>query len=78
MITNAAPSKALLGSTNGLAQTAASLMRAIGPASTTALFAFSVEKGTYGGWLIYSILMVFAFVSVGLSLLLDDSPRRYV
>ncbi|KAF8335061.1 major facilitator superfamily domain-containing protein [Cantharellus anzutake] len=44
MITNAAPSKSLLGCTNGLAQTAASLMRAIGPAGATALFAVSVDK----------------------------------
>jgi len=75
MITNAAPSKALLGNTNGLAQTAASLMRAIGPASITALFAVSVEKNLLGGWLIYVIMVALTLSSVGFSLLLDDRPQ---
>ncbi|KAF9513234.1 hypothetical protein BS47DRAFT_1459060 [Hydnum rufescens UP504] len=48
LVTKASPSRSCLGAVNGCAQTAASLMRAIGPASTTALFAVSVEKNLMG------------------------------
>ncbi|KAG9084535.1 hypothetical protein FRC07_013614, partial [Ceratobasidium sp. 392] len=40
-ISNAPPDPMSLGATNGLAQTSASIMRAIGPAITTSLFALS-------------------------------------
>ncbi|KAL7419048.1 hypothetical protein Q5752_005884 [Cryptotrichosporon argae] len=41
---NAAPSRRSLGALNGLAAALASLSRVIGPASTNALFAYSIEQ----------------------------------
>jgi len=73
LVTEAAPSKALLGSTNGLAQTVASLMRAVGPASSTSLFAFSTERRhILGGGLVWMILLTISIVGIGTSLLLDS------
>jgi len=76
LVTNASPSRSCLGAVNGCAQTAASLMRAIGPASTTALFAVSVEKNLMGGKLVFVILLALVAVGVGLSLFQDDGPMK--
>ncbi|EIN04047.1 MFS general substrate transporter [Punctularia strigosozonata HHB-11173 SS5] len=59
-ITSAAPSKRCLGAVNGLAQTTASVVRAVGPAASTSLFAFSVEHDVLGGYAAYAILDAFA------------------
>ncbi|KAJ3557587.1 hypothetical protein NM688_g1389 [Phlebia brevispora] len=53
-----APNKRSLGGTNGLAQVAASVVRAIGPALSTSLFAASVEHNWLGGNAVY-VCMVF-------------------
>ncbi|QRW18662.1 major facilitator superfamily transporter [Rhizoctonia solani] len=45
LITAASPSRALLGTTNGLAQTSCSLIRALGPAGAASLFAYSSGEG---------------------------------
>ncbi|KAG8831961.1 hypothetical protein FRC17_002285 [Serendipita sp. 399] len=53
----ASPSRSALGATNGIAQTAASIARAIGPASTTAFYAFSSHHpDILGGFLVYFVL----------------------
>ncbi|KAF9513231.1 hypothetical protein BS47DRAFT_1279492, partial [Hydnum rufescens UP504] len=69
LLTNASPSRAVLGKVNGLAQTAVSLVRAIGPASSTALFALSVEKNLMGGRLVFVVLLMVVVLGVGLSFL---------
>lgn len=61
---SSAPSSSALGATNGLAQTTASIARAIGPESATSLFAISVEKDLLGGRLVYVVLLV--LVGLGL------------
>ncbi|KAF8329788.1 major facilitator superfamily domain-containing protein [Cantharellus anzutake] len=72
LITEAAP-KAHLGGINGFAQTGASLVRAIGPAGSTSLFAFSVERHhILGGGLVWLILVILTFVSVGMCFLLEE------
>ncbi|KAH9481792.1 Major facilitator-type transporter psiT2 [Psilocybe cubensis] len=62
-ITTSSPNKRSLGATNGLSQTTVSIARAIGPALSTSLFSYSVEKrllGGFGVYAIFSILSVFA------------------
>ena len=64
-VSSAAPSKQLLGTTNGLAQTVASIQGTIIPAATDWLFAFSITNDVLGGILVYVVLM--SGVSIGLS-----------
>lgn len=56
-IAAAAPNKQSLGATNGIAQLAASILRAIGPAMSTSLFAASVENNWLGGNAVYVFLV---------------------
>ena len=63
-ISSAAPDKRLLGAMNGLAQTVASIQRAIGPAAAGSLFAFSVTNNILGGNFVYFVF----FMLVGLGL----------
>ncbi|KAG9095475.1 hypothetical protein FRC07_011096 [Ceratobasidium sp. 392] len=57
LITSAAPSKSSLGTINGISQATVSVMRAIGPATATSLFALSMDKQLWGGWFVYAVLM---------------------
>ncbi|THV02477.1 MFS general substrate transporter [Dendrothele bispora CBS 962.96] len=56
-----APNDRSLGATNGLSQTCISIMRAIGPAASTSLFALSLQQNLLGGNLVY---VIFAAVTV--------------
>jgi hypothetical protein len=58
-LTAAVPSRSAFGATTGLAQTLTSIMRAIGPAGATSLFALSVEHNLLGGALVYAVLCTF-------------------
>ncbi|KAF7986456.1 hypothetical protein HWV62_31229 [Athelia sp. TMB] len=60
----AAPNKRSLGATNGIAQTVVSVVRAIGPAASTSLFALSVKHNLLGGYAVYLILAVLSGVSL--------------
>ncbi|KAG2739772.1 MFS general substrate transporter [Suillus brevipes Sb2] len=60
IITASAPTKNTLGTINGLAQTSASIARAIGPAFTTSLFAASKEHNLLGGNAVFFILFMLA------------------
>ncbi|KAG1738984.1 major facilitator superfamily domain-containing protein [Suillus lakei] len=65
-INNGAPSRDLLGATNGLAQTLGSMMRTVGPTEVSSLFALSLEKNLAGGtavsWIMCMIIiLVLAF-----------------
>lgn len=66
-ITSSAPNKGSLGATNGLAQTTASVVRAIGPAAATSLFALSTSRGLLGGHLVYVVLLVGALGALGVA-----------
>ena len=68
------PSQDSLGAVNGLSQTATSIMRTLGPASTTSFFAFSVEKNLLGGNLVYFILILLTIVAFAAAQLLPDEP----
>ncbi|KAG8904028.1 hypothetical protein FRB99_002370 [Tulasnella sp. 403] len=51
----AAAEKNALGSTNGIAQTAVSFIRMIGPAAATSLFAWTMEGNVMNGRFVYSL-----------------------
>lgn len=71
------PTKETLGAVNGIAQTMASIARAIGPASATSLFALSMQrKDIAGGYLVYCVLGALTVVAVGVSRLLPAEPWR--
>ena len=55
-VTEAAPSRSLLGATNGLVQTTASVARAVGPALSTSLYSFSVQHDVYAVFAFFAIL----------------------
>ncbi|KAH9855870.1 MFS general substrate transporter [Lenzites betulinus] len=57
----------LLGATNGVSQVTASVMRAIGPAAATSLFAASLEHGWLGGYAVYLVLVGATCVLFGVS-----------
>ncbi|KAF4613857.1 hypothetical protein D9613_007964 [Agrocybe pediades] len=65
-VTESAPNRRSLGATNGLAQTTVSTARAIGPALSTSLYSFSIERQILGGYGVYAVLTTLA----GLALLL--------
>ncbi|EKM58463.1 uncharacterized protein PHACADRAFT_89967 [Phanerochaete carnosa HHB-10118-sp] len=56
-VNTAAPNRHSLGATNGLAQLAASAVRAFGPAVSTSLFAASLQNHWLGGYAVYAILV---------------------
>ena len=71
----ASPSKDTLGATNGISQTAASIARAIGPASATSLFALSTQRQDIaGGNLVYCVLIVLTVIATGVSRMLPAEP----
>ncbi|KAF9231938.1 major facilitator superfamily domain-containing protein [Melanogaster broomeanus] len=71
-ITAAAPNRRSLGALNGLAQTTASIARAIGPASATSLFAYSIQHNVVGGYGVYVVIVLLAFAALPLSAKLPD------
>ncbi|KAF7424586.1 hypothetical protein PC9H_009894 [Pleurotus ostreatus] len=72
-ISASAPSRSMLGATNGLAQTTVSIMRAIGPATANSLFSLSIEKQYLGGWMVYYSLLCVVGTSIFVGSLL---PRQ--
>jgi hypothetical protein len=72
-ICSAAPNQRSLGATNGLAQTLASVMRSIGPATADWLFAFSLMNNILGGKFIYLVLFFLLCVALSVAVQL---PRR--
>ncbi|KAF8840254.1 MFS general substrate transporter [Paxillus ammoniavirescens] len=71
-ITAAAPNKRSLGALNGLAQTTASIVRAIGPASATSLFAYSIQHNFVGGYGVYVVIILIAIATSPLCARLPD------
>ncbi|KAJ8586694.1 MFS general substrate transporter [Rhizopogon salebrosus TDB-379] len=71
-ITASAPAKNVLGAVNGLAQTTASMARAVGPALTTSLFAVSKEHNILNGNAVYLVLIILAGVLMWLGSQLPD------
>lgn len=72
-INNGAPSRALLGATNGLAQMLGSAMRAVGPTAVSSLFALSLQKNLIGGTAVYWIMCTIVILALGFSTYLPKS-----
>ncbi|KAG0702465.1 major facilitator superfamily domain-containing protein [Suillus ampliporus] len=72
-VNNGAPSKDLLGATNGLAQTFGSMMRGVGPTVVSSLFALSLEKNLAGGTAVYWIMCTIVILVLGYSTYLPKS-----
>ncbi|OAX33305.1 MFS transporter [Rhizopogon vinicolor AM-OR11-026] len=77
-ITAAAPNKRSLGATNGLAQTAASIVRTFGPAASTSMFAYSLQHKLLGGYAVYVVLVTMSVFSLMLSAKLPESAEKKV
>ena len=73
-ITSSAPNPRSLGATNGLSQTTVSVARAIGPALSTSLFSFSVEKNILGGFGVYVALATLSVFAIYLATCLPSKP----
>ncbi|KAG2748796.1 hypothetical protein P692DRAFT_201865928 [Suillus brevipes Sb2] len=69
----AAPNRASVGATNGIAQVFVSGARIIGPASAASIFSYSMQEG-HDAWLVYYFMMAIVFLAVGASLLLPRDP----
>jgi len=73
-ITSSAPNQRSLGATNGLSQTTVSIARAAGPALSTSLFSFSVEKNILGGYGVYVAFATLSVFAVYLATFLPSKP----
>ena len=71
-ITSSAPDSRALGAVNGVAQVVAAVVRAIGPATATSLFATSLERNWLGGHGVYAILIPFSVAVSSVSTLLPS------
>ncbi|KAG1872085.1 MFS multidrug-resistance DHA1 sub-family [Suillus tomentosus] len=69
----AAPNRASVGATNGIAQVAVAVARIIGPASTASVFSYSLQEG-HDAWSIYYFFIAIAFLAVSTALLLPRDP----
>ncbi|KAG2093751.1 major facilitator superfamily domain-containing protein [Suillus discolor] len=69
----AAPNRASIRATNGIAQVAVAVARIVGPVSAALVFSYLLQQG-HDPWLIYYFLIVIAFLAVGTGLLLPRDP----
>ena len=76
-VANSAPSKSSLGTLNGVSQTTISVIRAVGPATATSLFAVSVQKDLLGGWFVYAVLTGVNILGLIASRWLTEEKRGY-
>ncbi|EPQ61255.1 MFS multidrug-resistance DHA1 sub-family [Gloeophyllum trabeum ATCC 11539] len=75
-ITSAAPTRSSLGATTGLGQTVASFMRVVGPALSASLFAVSLQRDLFGGFLVYLILIILALGTIAGGTLLPTVMKK--
>ncbi|KAG6330572.1 hypothetical protein ID866_8516 [Astraeus odoratus] len=76
-VTASAPNRRSLGAINGLAQTTASIVRAIGPASATSLFAYSLQHNLMGGYAVYAVAIAFAALATRLGKALPEEVGEW-
>ncbi|KAF8840924.1 MFS general substrate transporter [Paxillus ammoniavirescens] len=75
-LNSSAPHPKSLGAVNGLSQTTASIARAIGPASATSMFAYSVEHNLIGGYAIYLVMIGLTLATSRLITMLPAEPGK--
>ncbi|KAH7885550.1 major facilitator superfamily domain-containing protein [Phlebopus sp. FC_14] len=71
-ITASAPNKRSLGALNGAAQMTASIARAIGPALSTSMFAYSVEHNLVGGYAVWLVMVLATFGTATMGMRLPE------
>jgi hypothetical protein len=74
----AAPNKASLGATNGIAQLSVSIMRAVGPALASSMFSLSIDKDHHymNGGLVYYVTVALSLGAIWVGSLLPKHPRK--
>ncbi|KAH7884816.1 MFS general substrate transporter [Phlebopus sp. FC_14] len=72
----AAPNRRSLGAVNGLSQMVVSILRTIGPAMTTSMFACSVEYEILGGYAVYGVMILLTVVTAKFGEMLPGAPGR--
>lgn len=74
----AAPNKASLGATNGIAQLSVSILRAIGPALVSSLYSLSIDEEHHymDGGLVYYVIVMLSFVAIWVGSLLPERPFK--
>ncbi|KAG2046564.1 MFS general substrate transporter, partial [Suillus hirtellus] len=60
-VSAAAPNRASVGATNGIAQVAVAVARIIGPASAASVFSYSLQEG-HNAWSIYYFMIALVFL----------------
>ncbi|KAG8850236.1 hypothetical protein FRB96_000468 [Tulasnella sp. 330] len=78
MFITSAAEKSQLGATNGIAQSVGSLMRTIGPASATSLFALTMENNLLGGQLVYAVFIAMTAASLAVAIPLPSRVIRTI
>ncbi|KAN0088817.1 Major facilitator superfamily domain containing protein [Tylopilus felleus] len=73
-VSAAAPNKASIGATNGLAQILVSIMRAIGPAAVNSAYSISLEANVMGGYFVYWVMVAMVALSLWVGCLLPREP----
>ena len=75
-IAAAAPNKASLGATNGLAQASVSIVRAVGPALANSLYSLSIDEDHHymNGGLVYYVTVVLCLCAIWMGSLLPSHP----
>jgi len=76
-VSSAAPNQRSLGAMNGLAQMVVSILRAVGPAAATSLFAFSLQNNILGGQFVYAVLLSLACVGLGVAVQLPRDTWKH-
>jgi len=79
-IAGAAPNKASLGATNGLAQLSVSIVRAVGPAMASSMYSLSIDEDHHymNGGMVYYVTVVLSVVAIWVGSLLPKQPFRSV
>ena len=74
----AAPNKASLGTTNGLAQLSVSIVRAVGPALANSLYSLSIDEDHHymNGGLVYYVTLALSLGTIWVGMLLPKHPFK--
>lgn len=70
-------SQRALGSVHGVGQTGASLARALGPAMSTSLFAFTLQNDWMGGLGVYVVLITISLSGLPLACKLPEKAWEH-
>ncbi|KAF8344724.1 major facilitator superfamily domain-containing protein [Amanita rubescens] len=73
IVTGVAPSRAVLGTINGIAQALACVLRSLAPSVASSLFAISLQRGWAGGNAVYYIMLAITACGVRFSFMLPKT-----